>query len=105
MYPRCIGVPRYSPFISQQSLGLLWSALIGSCSRDLRLVMEVSCPPWGPLPVELVAPKCGLVAPVGRSGGRSCVRGLDITSREKEKKEGGTEEELERSNLPSSRSK
>lgn len=77
----------HSPFISQQSLVTLWSALIGSWSRDFRLVMEVRCPPWGPLPAGLLAPNCGLVAPAGRSGGRSCVRGLDITSREKKEED------------------
>lgn len=58
-------------FISQQSFVPLWSALIGSWSRDFRLVMEVRCPLWGPLPAGLLAPNWGLVAPAGRSGGRS----------------------------------
>lgn len=58
-------------FISLQSLIILWSALIGSWSRDFRLVIEVRCPPWGPLPAGLLAPNWGLVAPAGRSGGRS----------------------------------
>lgn len=60
-----------------------WSALIGSCSSDFRLVMEVRWPPWAPTPAGLLAPKWGLVAPEGRSGGKSWVRGLDITSRQK----------------------
>lgn len=74
----------HSPFISQQSLMPLWSALIGSWSSDFRLVMEVRCPPWGALPAGLLAPNWGLVAPAGRSGGKSCVRGLDITSGQEE---------------------
>lgn len=74
----------HSPFISQQSLMPLWSTLIGSCSSDFRLVMEVRWPPWAPTPAGLLAPKWGLVAPAGRSGGKSWVRGLDITSGQKE---------------------
>lgn len=94
-------------FISQQSLGLLWSALIGSCSKDFKLVIEVKCPLWGPVPAGLLAPNCGLVAPAGRSGGRSWVRGLDITSREEEKGGGAGVGRAEWNNLQSvsSRSK
>lgn len=58
-------------FVSQQSFMALWSALIGSWSRDLRLVMVVRCPPWGALPAGLEAPNWGLVAPAGGSGGKS----------------------------------
>lgn len=65
-----------SPFIAQQSFAR-WSTLMGSCRRVLRLAMEFKCPPVGTLPARLPVPNCGL-APAGRSGGRSCVSGLDM---------------------------